>query len=86
MHKIAVNDPRRQTSHYFDYDKWTQQKSTEKSQASRAPQTQTQTQTQTKTQTQAQTQAQAQTKKETHSELPRAPKRAKADFTFATWG
>ena len=84
MHKIAVNDPRRQTSHYFDYDKWTQQKSTQKSQASKAPQTQTQTQT--KTQAQAQAQAQAQTQKQTHSELPRAPKRAKADFTFATWG
>ncbi len=80
MHKIAVNDPRRQTSHYFDYDKWTQQKSTQKSQASKAPQTQTQIKTQ------AQAQAKAQTQKETHSELPRAPKRAKADFTFATWG
>jgi hypothetical protein len=80
VHKIAVNDPRRQTSHYFDYDKWTQQKSTQKSQASKAPQTQTQIKTQ------AQAQAKAQTQKETHSELPRAPKRAKADFTFATWG
>ena len=80
MHKIAVNDPRRQTSHYFDYDKWTQQKSTQKSQASKAPQTQTQIKTQ------AQAQGKAQTQTETHSELPRAPKRAKADFTFATWG
>lgn len=27
IHRIPINDPRRQTSHFFDYDKWAQEKS-----------------------------------------------------------
>jgi len=27
VHRIPINDPRRQTSHFFDYDKWAQEKS-----------------------------------------------------------